>query len=281
MIPYLNLSVSYKNDHARRHDNSLHYYQMYITLVQAHPPIMRTHLLEDITSWNHDDNPVPVVKEHTNRQSLMVTVLSVEEQIARIRFGVGSMVEYDFYPEELGPTLPEYMNFLYPNAAELRRTRPWIVSDSDTRRNNGRRDGNVNASSRRSSRNVNVFDEYRTNVLNARRSRERAARQELSLSNWLARHRVDRSRSTSGLVGNRENLINVVTQNYPSTPANALYITNNVVNGRIHGVYEPESLYQAVVGSSSISPLTRRPITGIRRVPSDIARQIADIRTRA
>lgn len=126
----------------------------------------------------------------------------------------------------------------------------------------------------------NHYQNWRGSVLDGARSRETAARQQLSLEDWLRLQDLNRAVSMTGLKADREDLKDLITQNYPSTPSDALYITSNVAGDKIHGVYEPESLYTALVGSSKVSPLTRVPIRGIRRVPSDIARQIAAYKNR-
>ncbi len=79
----------------------------------------------------------------------------------------------------------------------------------------------------------------------------------------------------TGLRTSSSRLNNVVTLERPPVPREAVYIVDDVLNGYIHGVYDPQTL-RHVMQHDGRSPLTRRQITAIRRVPSNIARMIAN-----
>lgn len=114
-----------------------------------------------------------------------------------------------------------------------------------------------------------------------RRQRENAARADLPLNAWLQQQNVDKLDQIDrhSLQADNADLRNLVTQNYPNKPANALYITSNVANGKVHGVYEPDSLYRSLVGvgKQTLSPYSRTPVANIRRLPEHLVRRIQQL----
>ena len=118
-------------------------------------------------------------------------------------------------------------------------------------------------------------DEYQAFQLwtqDQHRKEESLRRKNINLPGWLASQNVNKRNATNNSLSiNKEDVKNIVLQNIPSNAKTALYIVSNVKNGKIHGVYDPESLYEWMhVQGHKNSPLTRAQITRIRRVPKHI-----------
>ncbi len=132
---------------------------------------------------------------------------------------------------------------------------------------------------------ANMYGTQREAVLNDRRAHEQAARNVLPLDVWLGQQHINRphSRNMAALMANNEDLKDPILQNYPSAPHNALYITSNVAGDKVHGVYDPESLYRATVGvrnangRNGLSPATREKIGGVRKLPPHLVNRIQQL----
>ena len=134
-----------------------------------------------------------------------------------------------------------------------------------------------NRLSNRNNDNRNYFSEYRNTFLDDQRRRGANKKKSTPLKKWLALQKVNKSvKGNKNLMINAGNMLDVVTQNLPTNARKALYIVDNVSKGKIHGVYEPESLYELIVAGNGRSPVSRKLVTQVRRVPPQIAAKILE-----
>lgn len=119
------------------------------------------------------------------------------------------------------------------------------------------------------------FNNYREMYFNEQRKKGEIKKRNLPLNKWLAAQNVNKPlNGNRNLKINAGDLVNVMTQNLPKNASKALYIVNNVSKGKIHGVYDPETLYELVVAGNGRSPVSREPVKRVKRVPPQIAAKI-------